>query len=221
VNGSAVGSSYAVNSANQYTLRIRIHSPEHERARAIYRSFGDQGPVSAGGQLVFGLGKVQIEIQEYVNGVGSMPVTLYDGAIATLPGACTVVAASSINLAGSMRAINLTNLGSGWVVSTPSGGSAVTRRLGSTVEAGECYMERSGRLVFYAGFIPAAGEQIAVSYRTEGRAVGRAVNTASQQALAQAGSSPVAAWIGTVANPPARSSADCRNAALVLDLTAA
>jgi hypothetical protein len=221
VNGSAVGSSYAVNSANQYTLRIRIHSPEHERARAIYRSFGDQGPVSAGGQLVFGPGKVQIEIQEYVNGVGSMPVTLYDGAIVTLPGACTVVAASSINLSGSMRAMSLTNLGSGWVVTTPSGGSAVTRRLGSTAQAGECYMERSGRLVFYAGFIPAAGEQIAVTYRTEGRAVGRAVNTASQQALAQAGSPSVAAWIGTVANPPARSSADCRNAALVLEQTAA
>ena len=65
------------------------------------------------------------------------------------------------------------------------------------------------------------GEQIAVSYRTMGRAVGRAVNTASQQALAQAGSPAVAAWIGSVINPPARSSADCRNAALVIEQAAA
>ena len=76
-------------------------------------------------------------------------------------------------------------------------------------------------LVFYIGSTPAAGEQIAVCYRTIGRAVGRAVNTASQQALAQAGSPSVAAWIGTVTNPPARSSADCRNAALVMEQAAA
>jgi hypothetical protein len=75
--------------------------------------------------------------------------------------------------------------------------------------------------VFYTGFAPVAGEQIAVSYRTVGRAVGRAVNTASQQALAQAGSPAVAAWIGSVTNPPARSSADCRNAALAMEQAAA
>src|SRR6185312_11200756 len=39
--------------------------------------------------------------------------------------------------------------------------------------------------------------------------------------LAQAGSPSVAAWIGTVTNPPARSSADCRNAALAIEQAAA
>ena len=62
-------------------------------------------------------------------------------------------------------------------------------------------LERTGKLVFYTGYAPAAGEQIAVNYRTIGRAVGRAVNTASQQALAQAGSPSVAAWIGSVTSP--------------------
>jgi hypothetical protein len=65
------------------------------------------------------------------------------------------------------------------------------------------------------------GEQIAVTYRTTGRAVGHAVNTASQQALAEAGSPSTAAWIGSVTYPPARSSADCRNAALVIGQAAA
>jgi len=60
-----------------------------------------------------------------------------------------------------------------------------------------------------------------VSYRTIGRAVGRSVNAASQQALAAAGSPPVAVWIGTVTNPPARSSADCRNAAQAIAQAAA
>jgi len=120
-----------------------------------------------------------------------------------------------------MRSVNLTNLGSGWVVSTPPGGGPYTRRVGTTAEAAECHVERTGAVAFYTGYAPVAGEQVAVSYRTIGRAVGRAVNTASQQALAEAGSPEVAAWIGSVTSPPARSSADCRSAAQAIAQAAA
>ena len=221
IQGSPVGTSYAINPAYQYTLRVRVHCPENERELAIYRSFGDSEPITSGGQLNAAPGNVQMEIQQFVNGVGGTPVTLYDGAIASLPTACNVVAASSINLFGTMRALNLTNLGSGWVVSTPPSGAAYTRRVGTTAEAAECHLERTGRVVFYTGNTPVTGEQIAVSYRTVGRAVGRAVNTASQQALASAGMPTEAAWIGSVTSPAARSSADCRNAALVIEQAAA
>jgi hypothetical protein len=220
IGGTVAGTSYAVNPANQYTLRARVHCAEAERALAIYRSFGDGGAITCGGETNLCPGKLQLEIQEFVNGVGGIPVTLYDGAIASLPAACTIVAASSINLIGTLRAINLTNLGSGWVVSTPPSGSPYTRRVGTTDEAAECHLERSGRVVFYTGSTPVAGEQVAVNYRTIGRAVGRAVNTASQQALAQAGTPAVAAWIGSVTNPPARSSADCLNAAFAIEQAA-
>lgn len=213
VQGQAAGTPYAVNPANQYLLRIRLHCPEWERSLAIYRSFADGGAVIYGGQANSASAKLMFEIQECVNGVAGMPVTLYDGAITSMPPACSVVAASLIGMVGSMRAFRLTNLGTAWVVSTPAGGNPYTRRLGSQADAGECQLDRSGRLVFYAGFIPSPGERIAVSYRALGRAVGRAVNTASQQALAAAGLPSVAQWIGTVTNPPARSSADCRNAA--------
>jgi len=221
IQGTAAGTSYAVNPANQYTLRVRVHCPECERELAIYRSFGDSGAITCGGQSNLSSGKIQLEIQEFVNGVGGIPVTLYDGAVASLPATGTVVAASSINLIGSMRGIDLTNLGSGWVVSTPPSEGPYTRRVGTTAEAAECHVERTGKLVFYTGSTPVAGEQIAVNYRTVGRAVGRAVNTTSQQALAQAGLPPVAAWIGSVTSPTARCSADCRNAAWAIEQAAA
>jgi hypothetical protein len=217
IQGAATGPAYPVASANQYTLRVRVHCAENERALAIYRSFGDNGPIVFGGQTNVCAGKMQLEVQPYVNGVAGMPVTLYDGAIASLPEACEAVAASSLNLIGTMRAINLTNLGSGWVVSTPPSGSAYTRRVGTTAESAECHLERTGKLVFYTSSAPVAGEQVAVNYRTVGRAVGRAVNTASQEALAQAGMPAVAAWIGSVSSPAARSSADCRNAAMAME----
>jgi hypothetical protein len=164
---------------------------------------------------------MELDIQEFVDGVGGMPVTLYDGGISSLPATCVAVAASSINLIGTIRAIRLSNLGSGWVVSTPPSGGPYTRRLGTTAEAADCHLDRTGKLTFYSGFAPVAGEQIAVSYRTVGRAVGRAVNTASQSALAAAGLPPVAAWIGSVSLPVARSSADCLNAALAIEQAAA
>ena len=93
--------------------------------------------------------------------------------------------------------------------------------MGTTAQAGECHLLRTGKLVFYTGFAPPVGEQIAVSYRTVGRAVGRAVNAASQQAMAAAGLPPIAAWMGSVTNPAARSSADCRSAAQALAQAAA
>jgi hypothetical protein len=83
-------------------------------------------------------------------------------------------------------------------------------------EAGDCHLERTGTLAFYSGFVPLAGEQIAVSYRTRGRAIGRAVNAGSQQELAAGGLPSIATWMGSVTNPPARSSADCRNAAATM-----
>ena len=221
VQGTPAGASFAVNSANQYTLRVRVHCPECERAQSAYYSFGDNGPIATGGAWVIAPGQIQIEIQEFVNGVGATPVTLYNGTVASLPGTCTLAPVSSINMIGTMRALNLTNLGSGWVVSTPPNGGPYTRPIGTTAEAAECHLERTGKVAFYTGYTPVAGEQIAVSYRTIGRAVGRAVNTASQHALAQAGSPSVAAWIGTVSSPPARSSADCRNAAQAIEQAAA
>jgi hypothetical protein len=46
--------------------------------------------------------------------------------------------------------------------------------------------------------------------------VGRAVNAESQRELAASGLPPVSTWTGSVTNPPARSSQDCRNAANAL-----
>jgi len=191
IQGTPAGIAFAVNPSNRYTLRLRLHSPECYRSHAVYRAFSDSGPVTAGGDWNLS------------------------------PGACTVVTASSVNLWGSMRAIHLTNLGSGWVVSTAPDGGTYTRRLGSPVEAGECQFQAGGRLQFQIGSIPVVGEIVSVSYRTGGRAVGRAMNTENQQLLADAGLPAVASWSGSVIEPQARCSADCRNAAMVTAQTVA
>ena len=216
LDGSAAGVSYALNATDLYTLRLRIHAGEMYRAQQYYRSFGDSGQIVTGGEWVLAGARVHMEVQQIVNGVSAMPVTLYDGTLASLPVTCTLVPASSTNLIGSMRSLTLENLGSIWVVSTPPSGSAYTRTLGTSVNSAECNITAAGKLLFYTGFTPVAGEQIAVSYRAVERAVGRAVNAASQAAFVAAGSPATAVWIGSVTRPAARTSADCRNAAAAM-----
>ena len=45
VQGSAAGTTFAINPSNQYTLRLRVHCPESERWQAIYYSLGDSGVI--------------------------------------------------------------------------------------------------------------------------------------------------------------------------------
>ena len=217
VMGNSVGSLYSIDPANQYTFRLRVHCGECERRLAIYRSFGE---TAAGGQSNMAPARLLFEVQEFVNGVAGMPVILYDGQILDLPESCSVAAASSINLQGSIRSFELTDLGPGWVVTTPRGGNPTTRRVGSPLHSAECRFEGGRAVIFYPGFAPPAGELVQVSYRAVHRAVGRVVNTEQQQALLRNGLPAIAGWIGSVSSPAARSSRDCRNAALALSQAA-
>ena len=216
VQGVVAGETFALDAAQQYTMRVRLYSPEVERVTQTYRVVGDAGLVALGGGGVVAAGRAVLEIEEFVDGVGGTPVTLYDGAVGALPGALVVTAASSVNLIGTIRSLFMKGLGTGWVASTPMGGGAHTRRVGTVADSGECHLTRTGLLEFYTGLAPALGEIVTVNYRTVGRAVGRAVNAASQAALAAVGFPATSVWTGSVTEPAARSSWDCRNAAEAL-----
>jgi hypothetical protein len=219
IQGSVAGPSYALAAGTQYTMRVRMNCPEVERLTQWYHVAGDDGVMSWGGGGVIAKGRVQMEIEPFLDGVAGMPVVLYDGAVSYLPASYTVCPASSLNLIGTMRSFFLKGLGTGWVSLAPnegSLGSAATLRMGAAADGAVCQMTRTGTLEFYTGNVPAVGSVVMAQYRTSGRAVGRAVNAASQAELAAAGVPAMAAWIGTVTQPAGRSSLDCRNAATAL-----
>jgi hypothetical protein len=70
-----------------------------------------------------------------------------------------------------------------------------------------------GKVTFFAGRVPVAGERVTVMYRGEQRAVARLENAASVAAEAAGGASGTCRWLGKVLQPEARSSADCESAA--------
>ena len=216
VQGSLAGAVFTLDPTHQYTLRTRMHCGEVQRMTQAYRVAGDSGLVEFGGGGVIASGLLQMEVQEFIDGVGGIPVTVYDGAAGFLPASYLVCAASSVNLIGTMRSMFVRSLGTGWVVTTPTGGGPQTRRLGTAADWGEVSLVSTGFVRFYTGYAPPEGEMLAVNYRSVGRAAGRAVNAASQAALLAAGEPATAVWTGSVTDPVARSSRDCRNAATAL-----
>ena len=123
VGGTIAGPSYTLTAGAQYTLRMRLHCPDVERIDQWYRVVGDAGLVEFGGGGTVAQGLIQMEIEQFVDGVGSTPYTLYDGAAGYVPATYTVAVANSINLIGTIRSFYLKGLGTGWVTSTVPGGN--------------------------------------------------------------------------------------------------
>ena len=228
VNGAEVGTIYTPIAGHKYTLRLRLYCAEMLRLPQIYycmvdgvvQQFGGGSAVEAAMQMVFEL------VDEGVS--SNTPATvLYDtaatgAAVAGTPGTCVFVAVNSANLVGSVESIELTRPGSLWVVSTLPNGTVETRLVGAAGQGVDCEVDYGsqvgtpGKVTFFAGRVPVAGERITVSYRNQGRAVARIADAASVAAEAAAGAgisvSGVSRWLGKVLEPVARSSADCEAA---------
>jgi hypothetical protein len=85
--------------------------------------------------------------------------------------------------------------------------------IGVAGEGVDCHLSTTGKVTFFAGRVPVAGEIVTVLYRLRDRAVARLENAASIAAEAAGGLPGTARWLGKVLRPLARCSADCESAA--------
>lgn len=217
INGVAAGSPFTVAAGHVYTLRMRIYCNEMQRIEQAYYSVDNTGTQMYGGVYLAAGGQALLEVQDTTNGIASAPVVLYSGSLASVPSTATFGLVDDTNLDCSIARIEVAQQGPVWVTSTPPGGSAVVRRMGTVAQGADCQLDRLGRLQFYPAGIPQAGEIVAVSYRTTHRSVARQSSTASIAAESNGGAIPgTAAWIGSVTHPVPRSSLDCENAASAL-----
>jgi len=208
-------------SGHSYALRIRLHAVEMERVAQVYYAMVDGAVQAFGGGLYPAAVAIVMDVLDLGAASNTPATVLYDGtiagAIAGAPALGTFVPVDSIGLTGSIGSIQLTQTGSAWVTSTPPGGVCATRLIGIAGEGADCKVASSGsvtgKVTFFAGRIPVAGELITVGYRARGRAVARLENAASVAAEVAGGAPGTARWLGHVVSPEARSSADCENAA--------
>lgn len=89
----------------------------------------------------------------------------------------------------------------------------MTRLIGVAGEGVDCTVSTTGKVTFFAGRIPGAGELVTVIYRVQQRAVARLEDAASVAGEAASGVPGTAQWLGKVLKPEARSSVDCESAA--------
>jgi hypothetical protein len=216
IGGVETGGSFNPGATTPYTLRIRLHCSESQRVLQSYQTNAGGTSTTFGGSQPPCLANIVMEVQDVTNGANGPSTVLYDGTLPNAPAACVFAPISSLSMVASIRNVIVSQTGSVWVVNQPLGGGSNTKRLGPATNGSQCRVLRNGKLRFYAGNVPAAGDLITVYYRTSRRAVARVANPASiagETTLAVPGTSR---WSGSVVRPAARSSADCENAALAL-----
>jgi hypothetical protein len=216
VKGAEVGTVYTLLSGHTYTLRIRLHCVEVQRVLQTYYAMVDGVVQAFGGGAVAAPMAVVFELQDLGAASNTPATVLYDGVMTSSPASCNFVAVNSVQLFGSMGYCRLTQTGSAWVVSTLPGGVKETRLIGVAGEGVDCKVSATGKVTFFAGRVPVAGEFVTVTYRVQERALARLANAASVAAEAAGGAPGTARWLGKVLKPVARSWADCESAALAV-----
>jgi hypothetical protein len=216
MNGIVAGSSFAPVAGHLYTLRLRFYSSDVQRLLQTYYAVGtDSGLQRFGANLLLSIANIVFEVQDTTNGIAGTPTVLYSGSFTSSPAPwCLFAPFNGGYLQCSIGNVTVEQLGPNWVTSTPLHGTPVVRRLGTTAQGADCTMERTGKLRFYPASTPQAGEVVAISYRTQHRAVARLASASSITTESNGGALPgTACWMGSVTSPVARSSADCENAA--------
>ncbi|MEI9981691.1 MAG: hypothetical protein WDN23_22385 [Edaphobacter sp.] len=216
VSGTEVGTVFTMLSGHTYTLRIRLHCVEMQRVLQAYYAMVNGAVESFGGGGVAAPMSVVFELQDLGTASNTPAIVLYDGSVVSSPASCSFVAVNSVQLFGSMGYCRVTQTGSAWVVSTLPSGIKMTRLVGVAGEGVDCTVSAAGKVTFFAGRVPVAGELVTVLYRTRQRAVARLENAASVAAEAAGGVPGTAQWLGKVLKPAARSSMDCESAALAV-----
>lgn len=213
VNRAEAGTVFTLLEGHIYTLRIRLHCVEAQRVLQTYYAMVDGAVQAFGGGVVAAPMSVVFELQDLGASSNTPATVLYDGSVASSPSSCSFVAVNSVQLIGSMGYCRVTQTGSAWVTSTLPSGVKLTRLIGVAGEGVDCTVSATGKVTFFAGRIPVAGELVTVTYRVQQRAVARLEDAASVAEEAAAGVPGTAQWLGKVLKPEARSSADCESAA--------
>jgi hypothetical protein len=141
---------------------------------------------------------------------------LYDGIIANAPAFCTYALINAGNIEASVAFTYIWLPADALVRSTLPGANTLTVLTGSLRDGAQCQVSTAPALQFYPEYIPAANELIEVSYRGQGHAAARVIDSNSIAAHRNSGDNGVRGGIREIGMPAPRTSADCEIAALAL-----
>ena len=216
VNGAVVGTTATLATGHLYTLRLYLHAAETQRVRQSYVVMIGGVLQEFGGGLVDASLDVVFAIEDMGVSSNTPATVLYDGSLASSPASVSFAPVNSVQLVGTIGTLVAERMQPVWVLGTTSAGTPVTRLGGSTGTGVDYALASAGTLRYFAGRVPAAGEQVTVRYRTGQRAAARVQSAASLASEGGGGLPGEAVWQGSVLEPAAASSEDCSAAAMAL-----
>ncbi|HEV2698209.1 MAG TPA: hypothetical protein VGU90_09470, partial [Terriglobales bacterium] len=220
IDGVITGAAISTIAGHHYVLTTRIYSQEIYRQQQVFHgaSYPDGSP--AGGATVSANVRLVLEVHDVdptnpATQVAASTV-LYDSVISNAPALCTYSLVNSVGLQCSIAFTRMIQAPNTEVRSAPRSQSYRTRLVGPLTSGGECNIYSGPTLDFFSEHVPVLNELIEVHYRGHGRAMARVTNAASIAAEQRGTIDGVRAAVRHLKAPPARTSVDCENAALVI-----
>lgn len=218
ISGAVVGTPLTTVAGHHYVLTTRLYAQEVYRKQQIFHSSLHPAGSELGGAEISDDVRIVLEVHDIDPANPATQVApstvLYDGVISNAPNFCTYATVNATNLQCAIAFTELIQAVDAEVRNALPGQSYVTQLVGPLSDGAECDVTSSAELHFYSAYVPAANQAIEVHYRGQGRAVVRVNNPASIAAQQRGVDDGVHSAVRHVKAPPARSAADCENAAL-------
>jgi hypothetical protein len=220
VGGSVTGTALATQAGHHYVFTTMLYPTEAYRMQQVFHSsLYPSGSPRGGGAVACDV-RVVLEVQDIdpTNPATQIaPATvLFDDIIANAPGFCTYALINAGSIQCSLAFTYIWLPVDALVRGTLPGEDTVTVLTGSLLDGAECQVTTAPALEFYPEYIPAANELIEVSYRGQGHAMARVINSASIAAHQRGGDDGVRGSVREIGLPAPRTDADCETAALAL-----
>jgi hypothetical protein len=220
VNGVLAGTPITTVAGRHYVLTTRIYARENYRRGPTFYSSAHPAGNGRGNASTASAVRVVLEAHEInPNNTASLiaPSTvLYDDVLSNLPDFCMYALINAADMHCDIAFTRLLRAVDAEVRSAASGEGYRTRLVGSLSDGAECQVTQSAELWFYSAYAPASDEKIVVSYRGSRRAQARLLDPQSIAGEARGQDNGSRGTVKNIAAPLARTSEDCRNAALAL-----
>ena len=220
VGGATTGAILATQAGHHYRFTTYLYPTETYRTQQVFHSSAYPAGSPRGGGAIAADVRVVLTVQDIdptnVATQVAQATVLYDGVIANAPGFCTYALINAGNMQCSVAFTYVWLPDDVLVRSGLPGESATTVLLGGLPNGAQGRIVNQSELAFYAEHIPAENELIEVSYRGQGHATARVINSASIAALRRGGDDGVRGSVREIGLPAPRTSEDCEIAALAL-----
>ena len=220
VAGSLTGTALSTQPGHHYVFTTQLYPTEVYRTQQVFHSSLHASGSPRGGAPVACDVRIVLEVQDIdpTNPATQVaPATvLFDGVIANAPGFCTYALINAGDIQCSLAFTYIWLPVDALVRGTPFGGNPVTILAGSLLDGAACQVSTTPDIQFYPEYIPAPNELIQVSYRGQGHAAARVIDSASIAAHQRGGDDGVRGSVREIGVPTPRTSADCEIAALAL-----